>query len=66
MRWDKQDVVKLIMSNKIEETKRKRGRPKMRWMDCIEGVTGSVLFGRNDWRKFLSRLKLTQRCGEHT
>ena len=36
MRWEK-DITK-VMLNKEEEIKRKKGRPKKRWMDCIEEV----------------------------
>ena len=44
LRWDgyvmrrkKDDITKVIMLNNMEGIKRKRGRPKTRWMDYIEG-----------------------------
>jgi hypothetical protein len=64
-RRENEEIVKRLMIVK-SEGKRKKGRPKMRWMDCVKkdlrnlGVVNSRATAqeRDGWRKFLEQAKI--------
>jgi hypothetical protein len=58
LRREKEEIVNTIMLVKLER-KRKKGRPRMRWMAGVEDLRNCVVNGktkaqeRDGWRKFL-------------
>ena len=64
MRRDEQYVGRRIMEMDVQG-RRKRGRPKQRWKDCIEvdlrskGLTGDEIWDRNRWRKLVRSIDPT-------